>query len=190
MEITGKVLVLELNATIKGLNGSYKGAEIVYKEPNGETKTKGFHENALKFNAALKNGLDNLKSGDDFTATLEKTEKDGKTFWNWTSVVKGLEAPVNNNANKPSASVPNVNKAAPSTYATADERAQTQKYIIRQSSITAALKLLEIQGKKAVDQFAVISLAEQFEAWVMGYERKDVPDPKADIANMEDDIPY
>ena len=42
MEITGKVLLLELNATIKGSKGVYKGAELIYKEPGGETKTKAF----------------------------------------------------------------------------------------------------------------------------------------------------
>jgi hypothetical protein len=185
MEITGKVLVLELNATIRGQKGSYKGAELIYKDPNGETKTKPFHENALKYNAALKNGLDNLKVGDDFTATLEKKDE----FWNWINIVKGVGA-VNNNDSKPGVSTPYVNKSAPSTYATAEERTQTQKYIVRQSSITAALKLTEVRGDKKTNVGEVLQLAAQFETWVYGNNQAKTPDPAADIADMTDDIPY
>lgn len=185
MEITGKVLLIETNATIKGQNGNYQGTELTYKDSEGLTKSKAFHVNALKFNAALNNGLNNLSPGDEFTAVLEKKD----SFWNWMSISKGTNAVSNTTPSKPvgsaSTSAP-MSKSTPSTYATAEERAQTQKYIVRQSSITAALKLLEIQGKKTVDQFSVISLAEQFTAWVMGESTQVIID---DIADMEDDIP-
>ena len=185
MEITGKVLIIEANATIAGQKGTYIGTELTYKDSSGITKAKAFHSNALKFNAALKNGLDNLKAGDDFTATLEKKDE----FWNWISIVKGIGA-VNNNDSKPSVSTPYVNKATPSTYATAEERAQTQKYIVRQSSITAALKLTEVRGDKKTNVGEILQLASQFEEWVYGNNQADVPEATADIADMEDDIPY
>ena len=120
---------------------------------------------------------------------LEKKD----SFWNWISVSKGATAS-NAAPSKPmgntSTSVPA--KSAPSTYATAEERALTQQYIVRQSSITAALKLLEINGNKKATTDEAITIAAQFEAWVFGKSvvRRDVPDPTADIANMEDDIPY
>lgn len=178
MEITGKVLLIETNATIKGQKGNYTGTELTYKDSEGITKSKAFHSNALKFNAALNNGLNNLAPGDEFTAVLEKKDE----FWNWISVSKGAAAPKTSSNNAPSASA----KAAPSTYATAEERAKTQKQIVRQSSLANALKLLELNGNKKATTEEAINIAEQFEAWVLG----NVPDTTADIANMDDDIPY
>lgn len=175
MEITGKVLVIETNATIKGKNGNYTGTELTYKDVEGATKTKAFHSNALKYNAALNNGLNNLTPGDEFTAVLEKKDE----FWNWISVSKGVSKSVPEKATAQAA------KSVPSTYATAEERAQTQKYIVRQSSITAALKLVELQGTKKMGVQEVVDLASQFEDWVMG----NTPDPIADLTNMDDDIP-
>ncbi len=179
MNIVGKVIVIDMNATVKGQNGTYKGAEIVYKDEKGETKTKPFHSNALKFNAALKNGLENLSPGDEFTAVLEKKDD----FWNWTSISKGT---TNAGVSKPATD--NTSKPAPSTYATAEERAQTQKYIIRQSSITAALKLAELNGSKKVDIKNVLQNATIFEDWVMGRGLPGEIDPDF-IKDIEDDIP-
>lgn len=186
MEITGKVVAIDLNATVKGKNGTYKGAELIYKDlADGQAKTKAFHENAFKFNAALKNGLTNLEVGDEFTAVLEKKDD----FWNWVSVAKGF---AQTTAPK---TVLGTAKAAPSTYATAEERAQTQAYIVRQSSITNALKLLELQSNKKADVPDVLAIATQLEAWVFGKKAEPAPAPKKAAAKVlndatfEDDIP-
>lgn len=182
MELIGKVVAINMNATVKGQNGTYKGAEIVYKDENGETKTKPFHSNALKFNAALKNGLENLSPGDDFVAVMEK--KDG--YWNWVSVSKGTGNAVatqtsSNNAVQTA-------KPAQNNFATAEERAKTQEYIVRQSSITAALKLLELHGNKKATTRDVISLAQEFEAYVFNRSPKEITN-LGSIEDMEDDIP-
>ena len=189
MEITGKVVAIDLNATVKGQKGTYKGAELIYKDlSDGTNKTKAFHENAFKFNAALKNGLENLAVGDEFTAVLEKKDE----FWNWVSVSKGVNGVPANKATSTNAPA----KSAPSTYATADERAQTQVYIVRQSSITNALKLLELQGNKKVVVGDVLEVAEQLEAWVFGKKAEPAPAPKKAAAKVlndttfEDDIPF
>ncbi len=190
MEITGKVVAIDLNATVKGKNGTYKGAELIYKDlADGQAKTKAFHENAFKFNAALKNGLTNLEVGDEFTAVLEKKDD----FWNWVSVSKGA-APVEITTTAKQA--PSSGKAAPSNYATTEERAQTQVYIVRQSSITNALKLLELQGNKKADVPDVLAIATQLEAWVFGKKAEPAPAPKKAAAKVlndatfEDDIPF
>lgn len=187
MEITGKVVAIDLNATVKGKNGTYRGAELIYKDlADGQAKTKAFHENAFKFNAALKNGLTNLEVGDEFTAVLEKKDD----FWNWISVSKGVSAPPANIAPASTSA-----KSTSSTYTTAEERAETQKYIVRQSSITAALKLIEINGKKNQTANDVITIAEYFEAWVFGKKAEPAPAPKKAAAKVEtpvdneDDIP-
>ncbi len=189
MEITGKVIAIDMAAKVQGQKGVYIGVELMYKDlKDGQNKTKAFHENALKFNAALKNGLENLSSGDEFTAVLEKKDE----FWNWVSVSKGA-APVEITTTAKQA--PSSGKAAPSTYATAEERAQTQAYIVRQSSITNALKLLELQSNKKADVPDVLAIATQLEAWVFGKKAEPAPAPKKAAAKVlndatfEDDIP-
>lgn len=186
MNITGKVIAIDLNATVKGKNGTYKGAELIYKDlADGQAKTKAFHENAFKFNAALKNGLTNLEVGDEFTAVLEKKDD----FWNWVNVSKGVSAPPANIAPASTSA-----KSTSSTYTTAEERAETQKYIVRQSSITAALKLIEINGKKNQTANDVITIAEYFEAWVFGKQAASTKlakkaAPVVENTDNEDDIP-
>lgn len=186
MNITGKVIAIDMAAKVQGQKGVYIGVELMYKDlKDGQNKTKAFHENALKFNAALKNGLENLYSGDEFTAVLEKKDE----FWNWVSVAKGF---AQTTAPK---TVLGTAKAAPSTYATAEERAQTQTYIVRQSSITNALKLLELQSNKKADVPDVLAIATQLEAWVFGKQSASAATPKKVTAKVEtpvdneDDIP-
>ena len=65
--------------------GTYQGVELVFKDEEGKTQTKAFHNNTFKFNKALKNTLADLNKGDKFTAEMEK---DGD-FWNWKKLYKG-----------------------------------------------------------------------------------------------------
>jgi hypothetical protein len=197
MEITGKVIEINLNAQVpKKDGGSYPGATITFRDANGKVQEKGFHANAFKYNAALKNGLENLSAGDEFTAVLEKKDD----FWNWLSVSKGI-ASATKEQTKSQNNTQQASKAAPSTYATAEERAQTQKYIVRQSSITNALKLLELnqqelKGLKEKQTYStddVIALASDFEAYVFDYEPTALADSgkvTSGIKDMNDDIPF
>lgn len=180
MNISGKVVKVSIDVDVKKKDGgAYKGWKLVYEQSDGEVKTIQKHMNSLKYAAPLANGLKELNAGDTFTMEMEK-EGD---FWNPKSIYKG----------EPTITVGGVAKGSEykgGTYATKEERAQTQTYIVRQSSISSALKLLEIQGKKTVDQFAVIALAEQFESWVMGKSFEGVIDADAGISDMDDDIPF
>lgn len=196
MEIKGKVVSIELDTEIVGQNSTYRGALLSYRDGSGKLQEKGFHPSGFKYNPALKNGLDNLQAGDNFVAEAEKNDKG---FWNWKSIAKaGAEAPKQATA-QPNTKAP-ANTSSGGNWATAEERAQTQVYIVRQSSLTNALKLLEIQGKKSVDQFAVISLAEQFEAWVLGKNTQpDIKPGKLAVVggsdvdpfdDIENDVPY
>lgn len=186
MEVYGKVVQVSIDVAAKKQDGgTYQAWKLVYEDNKSEIKTITKPMTMLKYNAALANGLQALEVGDNFIMDTEK--KDG--FVNPTSIRKAAqESTTTNKAEQ-------VAKTG-STYETAEERAQKQKYIVRQSSITAALKLIEIQGKQAPDQFAVISLAEQFEAWVFGNEvtskkkGKEFPTENDNpFKDMEDDIP-
>ena len=58
MEIKGKVVEINLDTQVpKNGGGTYPGATISFRDANGKLQEKGFHANALKFNAALKNEI-------------------------------------------------------------------------------------------------------------------------------------
>ena len=188
MNVSGTVVLIKIDVDVeKNGGGSYKGWKLVYENDSGEVKTIQKHMNSLKYAAPLANGLKQLKVGDTFTMEMEK-EGD---FWNPKSVYKG----------EATKTQPVVSKAqitptsSGSTYATKEERAQTQKYIVRQSSITSALKLLEVTGVKKAAPSDVIKLAMEFEAFVMGYAvpgivEADVKETSSDLSDLEDDIPF
>lgn len=179
MQINATLVSFEVDVQVsKNGGGTYKGCRLAYRDENGALKEKGFSEMAFKFIPQVKTVLMNLKSGDQFTAEVIKEGE----FWNWKSVqAGGTPAPV---ADK---DVPATGKATPyqapkSTYETAEERAQKQVYIVRQSSITAALKFAEINKIKVDSVESLIPYAKEFESYVMGIHFDD-----GTLAGMHDD---
>lgn len=80
-----------------------------------------------------------------------------------------------------------------STYETPEERAKKQIYIVRQSSITAALTTLTAASKTAPQVDDVLKVASQYEAFVFGdteptQKAKDLA-VAASFDDLEDDIP-
>ena len=126
--------------------------------------------------------------------------KNDKGYNDWVSIeTTSAEAPapaVSKPAAKTaaaSASVPVASKSTGgSTYATEEERAKTQVYIVRQSSITAALKMLELNKAKSVSVEETLAIARQFENYVFGIntpELVDMPDDLPPAEAYDDDIP-
>ena len=76
------------------------------------------------------------------------------------------------------------------SFPTADERAQTQVYIIRQSSLTNANATLATAGKP-VTQDKVEELAQVYERYVLGLESppQAIKEPES-IADLASDIPF
>ena len=176
MDICGKVIEITENVTIaKNGGGSYKGTRFTYRDSkDGSMKERGVHDNALKYNPSLKSSFELLKAGDDFTMTIEKEGE----FWNIKELVKG---------NIPTVSpvkgvFQGVNATPKSTYQTAEERAQTQIYIVRQSSLSNSISYFKLLEKEQLNVEDVIMVAKQFEAYV--FENQD----DNDIYNMESDI--
>lgn len=194
MNISGKVIQVAIDVDVKKKDGgTYKGWKLVYEQSDGEVKTLQKHMNSLKYAAPLANGLKELKAGDTFTMEMEK-EGD---FWNPKSVfksepgatgLKGAEDPQYKSAQQAKTA-----SSSDSKYATKEERDQTQKYIVRQSSITSALRLLEVTGVKKATTNDVIKLAVDFEAFVMGYVVPGVVEEDktpSGFDDMDDDIPF
>ena len=159
MIITGKIVSIDLNATItKASGGTYKGAEIVFKDANGKVQTKNIHENGLKYAPAVKNGLESLEPGDNFTVEMEKKDD----FWTWISIKKGIEQ-----EEKQKTTTQQSTTSKSTSWETAEERAARQKLIVRQSSLTNAVAFLAIQpGTMSITEVDVIETATTFYNWV------------------------
>jgi hypothetical protein len=115
--------------------------------------------------------LKGAQQGEVYEITVVKNDKG---FNDWTAAAPAGEgAPASAPAparSAPSASAP----AAKSTFETPEERAKRQVYIVRQSSITAALTFLNstIVGtaKELVTTDDVVAVAKEFENYVFGIE--------------------
>ncbi len=173
MIITGKIVSIDLNATItKASGGTYKGAEIVFKDANGKVQTKNIHENGLKYAPAVKNGLESLEPGDNFTVEMEKKDD----FWTWVSIKKGIEQEKNQNTTLQQSTA-----SKSTSWETAEERSMRrdldkkkfdfekakQKLIVRQNSLTNAVAFLAIQpGTISITEEDVLETATTFYNWV------------------------
>jgi hypothetical protein len=158
---------------------SYQSLEVTYKDEQAQTKTKKL----MSFsNPSVFNHIKNLGKGD---AVNVVTTKDDNGYWQWTAI--GGDAVTQESTSKPAAA--GVNRTTGSNYETKEERAARQVYIVRQSSISAAVSTLTVGAKSAPTADSVIELAKQFEAYVFAKE------PEKTAANipeldLEDDIPY
>lgn len=158
MIITGKIVSIDLNATItKASGGTYKGAEIVFKDANGKVQTKNIHENGLKYAPAVKNGLESLEPGDNFTVEMEKKDD----FWTWISIKKGIEQ-----EEKQKTTTQQSTASKSTSWETAEERVARQKLIVRQSSLTNAVAFLVLQGRTHAAEEDVLETATVFYNWV------------------------
>ncbi|MCI4437975.1 MAG: hypothetical protein JHC33_14300 [Ignisphaera sp.] len=178
MNVNGKVISVELNVEVtKKDGGVYQGARLTYRGDDGRVQEQAFHNNAFKYNAPLKVVLSNLAPNDNIV--IEK-EKKGE-FWNVVSITKqgaGTTTTIMEAASK-------ANPAPKSTYATAEERAQTQVYIIRQSSVSSAVNLAATLKLKNEEE--VLKVAKKFEAYVTGSSA--FVEEEEGVFGMQDDYP-
>ena len=166
MQVFGTVVAVEHEVQVaKNGGGTYPGTRFSYRDEAGALKEKGIHNNAFKFNATLKTQLSNLNPGQKFVMDIEKKGE----FWNINSVlpVEQAETQVAKSVDSPYTNKPSVSPK--STYETPEERAKKQVYIVRQSSITAAINY---RGTK-VSIEDIITTAKQFEAYVFGVDFDD-----------------
>ncbi len=151
--------------------GKYKMAEIAYKDGDGKVASKKLmsftHPDVFK-------QLSTAKQGDLFTI---KSEKNDKGYWDWVQVSQGAEAG--------SVKAPSAGNASPkSTYETAEERANRQVLIVRQSSVSNAVAYLALNAKKVPTVQEVVEVARYFEDYVFG-RKEEVP---GNIEDLESDI--
>ncbi len=154
----------------------YQVAVVEYRDDSGKLQER----NIMPF-GSQKNAFDSLSgiTPGTYSITMEKNDQG---YWDWV----GVGAP-NTEASTPAraSSTPTPRN----TYETPEERALRQKFIIRQSSLTNAIALYELDKKKTPTVQDVIQVAKQFEDFVFGKETQGVGGPEAELIAMEDDIP-
>jgi hypothetical protein len=149
--------------------GGYNKIEVAYKEGGKVTGKQlvdfGKGKSVYDFFIA------NPKPG----SVVITTEKDGK-YINWTAVATAAAG--SSNQSQESEAPPATTgtgsrgRVTGSNYETSEERAKRQVYIVRQSSVSAAIATLARDGTKELEVSKVIEIAKQYEAYVFG---KDQP---------------
>lgn len=105
------------------------------------------------------------QSGESYEVEVVKNDKG---YNDWVSMTKGGAADVSQQPASGAFSAPRSTTSAPrSTYETPEERAARQVYIVKQSSIGAAIATLSV-GAKAVKQDDVITMAQKYTDFVFG----------------------
>ena len=171
MQVRGTVVSMEFDVQVaKNGGGTYPGSRLAYRDEAGVMKEKGFHNNALKFNAVLKTQLSNLSVGQAFVMEIEKEGE----FWNVKSILpeSAVVAAVAQAVTGGKTNTPAPYVSPKSTYETPEERAKKQLYIVRQSSINAAIAL-GAQGKVLPTVDLILEVAKKFEAHVFGEDFDD-----------------
>lgn len=160
--------VINVAATVvPTAKGSYSKLDVTYKNKSFQDKVESKPIMDFAAKEAYK-ALKDAKFGDVFFITRVKNDKG---FWDWTKVSTDEQPQMVGNPitpSKPTTSTPTPR----STYETAEERAAKQIMIVRQSSISSAIAMLEINTAKTNPE-EVISIAKEFEAYVMSKEEKN-----------------
>ena len=156
----------------------YQELEVIYKDDTGKANTKKL----MSFNYPdTYKVLSKGKSGDTLNIVTEKVGE----YWQWTAIGQTVVP----STTQSSGGVPTTGtyQKTSSSYETPEERAKKQVYIIRQSSLSSAISALAVGSKSPHSSEEIISLAKEFEAFVLG---KDLDSLMDAVTDMEDDIPY
>lgn len=155
---------------------SYQVADVAYKNLTFQGKVEGKKVMSFGGGAEAFKIVSQAQPGETYEVTVVKNPQG---YNDWTAMVKG-----DANQTSPTPEPSGVKAVATkSTYETAEERAQRQVLIVRQSSLSSAVATLAV-GSKAVKPEDVVAVAKQYEDYVFG---------KAALASgfedMTDDIP-
>jgi len=153
--------------------GKYKMMEVAYKGSDGKVTSK----KVMSFGAAAEvfKRLTSAKQGDSFEI---KSEKNDKGYWDWVGIGDAGSGSV-------TAAKPAGNATPKSTYETAEERANRQVLIVRQSSLSNAVSYMALNNKKVPSVQEVVEVAKFFESYVFG--KQDTPEDLS-MDSLESDV--
>ena len=181
------ISILSVDVTTRqGPKSSYQQAEVAYRDGEGKVGSK----KVMSFDkSGVFEVISNAKQGETYDIGLTKGEK----YWEWTSAKKAA-APANGQSGNASRGA---ETAAPSAtnsrgFETPEERAKKQIYIVRQSSLSAAVATLTVGRKSEVKPEEVIELAKQYEAFVFdtGRAQEVAKQDVGTIESIEEDLPF
>ncbi len=168
MQIQIKVISVDIT-TKPTAKGSYQQATLAYRDlAQNQLKEKKIlsftAEGKLLFSTAAQAQKDQT-----YTVDMEK----GEQFWEWKKMEQAVPDTVvatqGGSAGKQQA---NSFASGARTYETAEERAERQVLIVRQSSLSAAVATLAV-GAKGLKPEDVLSLAERYSEFVFQKEAKN-----------------
>jgi len=173
--------------TIPTAKGSYQTAEVAYKNNTFQGKVEGKKIMSFGATAGSFKTLTSAQGGETFEVEIVKNDKG---YNDWVSMTKaGLSTePAQGTGAAQAATInkaPAGATATRSTYETPEERAAKQVYIVKQSSLSAAINTLSI-GAKKLEPAAVMVLAQTYTDFVFGKASPgpsgfaDLPDFPAD----------
>lgn len=140
----------------KNGKGTYGKLTVAYRDDKGKLSEKSI----LSFtNPAVFKHFEKASAGDEVNV---KSEKVGD-YWNWTAILADGETTQSTPA--PSTSAP-ATRVTGSNYETKEERAAKQRYIVKQSSLSAAVNVLTVGAKTPPSVDDVLSLADKFVDYV------------------------
>lgn len=167
----------------------YETLDIAFKNLTFQGKVEGKKLMPFGANAGAFNTLKGAQSGQTYEITVVKNDS-GYNDWTNAALSDGM-GPTPNPAAPTSqykgTSAPPASNSNSRGFATPEERAATQVYIVRQSSITAAINTIGVGSKSSLDPVKVIETAKVYEAYVFGAESK--APPADDFSDMTNDIP-
>lgn len=157
--MSNKITVLRSTKTKRdGKKGPYPVVELAYK--NHEGKTKGMTIFGFGDQAEIAAVAEELKEGDVCDVEFEKNDKG---FWQFRNLTK-VEVKEGQVVEKP---------VSRGNWETSEERAARQVMIVRQSSLSTAVALFDVNKTKASPQ-DVVNVARLFEEYVFSKPTKDV----------------
>lgn len=181
MQVNIKVISVE-NTFVPTAKGGYNKLEVAYKNLESN-KVESKILMSFGLTAGAYKALADAKANDTFSIVSEKKPgADGKEYWTWLSAAQAapgsMPEPTNKSANATGFPVK-------STYETPEERAKKQVYIVKQSSISAAIATLSVGAKAPPSTDAVLEVAQKFTDWVFSQDQVKAPT----LAEMPDDFP-
>lgn len=174
------ITVLSVNIETKPTKTgkTYQLADVAFKDDQGKVSGKkimsfGATEKAFKV-------LADNSVGKTFDV---ESVKNGAGYWDWTNLSVASTA----TASTSTPNAPSVGRATSnSTYATAEERAKTQVYIVKQSCIAQAVTTLAIGAKVPPSTQSILEQAQKYVDFVFAEKATSIND----LTDMPNDIPF
>jgi hypothetical protein len=185
MQLNIKIVSLDTELKTAKNGKTYKALTVVYKGPSNKIETKTI--NPFGPSQRTVEILSEATPGQTYEVEAVKNDAG---YWDWVNprLSDGASASPMEAAPRPTGG--RTATPEPSRFETPEERAKKQVYIVRQSSISAAVASLSVGSKAALDPQKVIETAKQYEAYVFDTEYAAAEAPKAESDLPDDDIDF